>query len=120
VPKYQRKESPRELTGVDIFVQARCAPEALATQLIQVTDAPLELKMISNRGVQVWPKGAPETFCTDHWRCRFIRKDHATDLHNRDLFKLAASLDEVDVDIVKTEHLYEFDGKPGYSMGQGQ
>ena len=27
--------------------------------------------MITNRGTKVWPDGAPETFCTDHWRCRF-------------------------------------------------
>ena len=31
-------------------------------------------KMITNRGVKVWPEGFPETFCTDHWRCRFVGK----------------------------------------------
>jgi isocitrate dehydrogenase len=29
-------------------------------------------------------------------------------------------LDRSGIDYVKTEHLYTFDGKPGYSMGQGQ
>ena len=28
--------------------------------------------MISNRGVKVWPGGHAETFCSDHWRCRFV------------------------------------------------
>ena len=31
--------------------------------------------MITNRGVKVYPDGMPETFCTDHWRCRFVRVD---------------------------------------------
>ncbi len=24
------------------------------------------------------------------------------------------------IDVIKTENLYDFDGKPGYSLGQGQ
>ena len=27
---------------------------------------------------------------------------------------------EAKIDVVKTENLYEFDGKAGYSLGQGQ
>ncbi len=27
---------------------------------------------------------------------------------------------EYDIDIIKLENLYEFDGKRGYSLGQGQ
>ena len=77
--------------------------------------------MITNRGVQVWPSGAPETFCTDHWRCRFLmHADSPFILRNRDIFALASLLDSAGIDIVKTEHLYDFDGQPGYSMGQGQ
>ena len=29
------------------------------------------LTMITNRGIKVWPNGFEETYCTDHWRCRF-------------------------------------------------
>ncbi|MCE7926116.1 MAG: hypothetical protein DYG98_23975 [Haliscomenobacteraceae bacterium CHB4] len=35
----------------------------------------LQLTMITNRGVKVWPNGNPATFCTDHWRCRFKSPD---------------------------------------------
>ena len=31
------------------------------------------LKMIDNRGVKVWPDGMPETFCTESFRCRFLK-----------------------------------------------
>ncbi|MBL4544633.1 MAG: hypothetical protein JKP95_01840 [Oceanicaulis sp.] len=34
----------------------------------------MSLKMITNRGVKVWPQGLPETFKTDHWRCRFMAR----------------------------------------------
>jgi isocitrate dehydrogenase len=33
---------------------------------------------------------------------------------------LLASLDAAGIDFVKTEHLYAFDGEPGFSLGQGQ
>lgn len=120
-PRQKQVDVSRELVGVDIFVQARTPADELAQKISVSAGSPLELKMITNRGVQVWPKGAPETFCTDHWRCRFLlRDDHQGKLRNRDIFALAAILDAGGVDIVKTEHLYEFDGKPGFSMGQGQ
>ncbi|MEM9620548.1 MAG: NADP-dependent isocitrate dehydrogenase [Pseudomonadota bacterium] len=131
-PRATATEHKRELVGVDVFVQSRTAAETLAGRL-QVVDSPLALHMITNRGVQVWPQGAPETYCTDHWRCRFKlaenKMPNATSasarpaagvLSNREIFALLTQLDEAGVDIVKTEHLYNFDGQPGYSLGQGQ
>jgi hypothetical protein len=35
--------------------------------------------MITNRGVKVYPDGLPETFRTDHWRCRFLPAGGGTD-----------------------------------------
>ncbi len=120
-PQKRTRASERKLVGVDIFVQSRSDVDAIAESLSVATPSSLQLKMITNRGVQVWPTGAPETFCTDHWRCRFLPiEGEAHALANRDIFRLATLLDSNGVDIVKTEHLYEFDGKPGYSMGQGQ
>ena len=118
-PRQQRRDSKRELVGVDVFVQSRSGADALAQSLSAPAGSALALQMITNRGVQVWPTGAPETFCTDHWRCRFLVQA-GDEIRNGDIFKLAQHLDAAGVDIVKTEHLYEFDGKPGYSMGQGQ
>ena len=34
--------------------------------------------------------------------------------------ELLGNLADLGVDFVKTEHLYHFDGVPGYSLGQGQ
>ena len=74
------------------------------------------LKMVTNRGVKVYPDGPPETFCTDHWRCRFVG-DRAAYPQVVDLLR---RLGEAGLDVVKTENLYAFDGEPGYSLGQGE
>jgi isocitrate dehydrogenase len=73
--------------------------------------------MITNRGVKVWPEGFPETFCTDHWRCRFQGSE---DLLSQDIVNLVQNIASSGLDFVKTEHLYAFDGEAGYSLGQGQ
>ena len=80
----------------------------------------LELSMITNRGLKVWPNGAPETFCTDHWRCRFEVPEGAPPLQQAKVFQLLTRVGELGFDVIKTEHLYTFDGEPGYSLGQGQ
>ncbi len=120
-PRSRSSEAERQLVGVDIFVQANSTPLEVANTLLAVTNDKFELAMVTNRGVQVWPQGAPETFCTDHWRCRFKGvSNEGRPLANADVFQLAMALDAAGIDIIKTEHLYDFDGKPGFSMGQGQ
>ena len=68
------------MVGVDVFVHERDGhPEKLAERLNQATEgAGLKLNMISNRGLKVWPNGLPETFCVDHWRCRFVAPEEGT------------------------------------------
>ena len=79
---------------------------------------PLSLTMITNRGVKVWPDGLPETFCTDHGRCRFMNDGGTVSL--ADIVALSHRAAEGGVDFIKTEHLCTFDGEPGFSLGQGQ
>jgi isocitrate dehydrogenase len=105
--------------GVDVFVHwAHQEPDELADIMKKAeSEGALELKMISNRGTKVWPNGMPETFKTDHWRCRFMFEGRG----NRGaVAELMTRLVREGVDFIKTEHLYEFDGEPGYSLGQGQ
>ena len=75
--------------------------------------------MITNRGIKVWPDGFSETFCTDHWRCRFKAEEGKT-LTKQDVILLLANAINHDIDTIKTENLYNFDGKAAYSLGQGQ
>ncbi len=72
-----------------------------------------------NRGVKVWLEGFEETFYTDHWRCRFEVENGHPALKQSIPNLLSRALDE-NLDVIKTENLYEFDGVKGYSLGQGQ
>jgi len=111
----------KELLGVDVFADWREAdrvPEVLAGTL-QAQQGPFELQVITNRGVKVWPEGLPETFKTDHWRCRFLAADGGP-VAARAVVDLLARLVDADVDVIKTENLYAFDGEQGFSQAQGQ
>lgn len=121
-PAYSRKPPMKKrLLGVDVFVHWNgYQPEQLAAKLKQITPSDLHLEMITNRGVKVWPSGFEETFCTDHWRCRFTGIEKKKEVAKSQFFELFENAERNEIDIVKTENLYEFDGKPSFSLGQGQ
>ena len=124
IPPASTQQAHREekvLQGVDVFIdwsERERAPNELASGLAVAGDG-WRLKMITNRGVKVWPDGAPETFWTDHWRCRFLPR-HGKPLTNQDIVSLLQNLCDGGFDVIKTENLYEFDGRRGYSLGQGE
>lgn len=121
LPKYQRKPKARkELIGTDVFVHwDGFNADELAQKLKNIENSELTLVMITNRGIMVWPSGFDETFCTDHWRCRFMDKDGRVISKASIVNILGRAIDE-NIDVIKTENLYIFDGKPAFSLGQGQ
>ncbi|WP_438946949.1 NADP-dependent isocitrate dehydrogenase [Sediminibacterium sp.] len=121
LPKYKRKSpAVKTLEGVDLFVHwnGHDANE-LAMKLNTVYKEGIQLSMITNRGIKVWPDGFKETFCTDHWRCRF-KPTEGVQISNATIPSLLMAAVENGIDIIKTENLYAFDGKQAYSLGQGQ
>ena len=121
LPKYQRKTAAKkELVGVDIFVHWNgLNPDELADKVQKLNRSGATLSMITNRGIKVWPEGFEETFCTDHWRCRFKPND-GENISKSTIIQLLKDAMEQNIDTIKTENLYTFDGKSGYSLGQGQ
>ncbi|AWK86212.1 NADP-dependent isocitrate dehydrogenase [Azospirillum thermophilum] len=120
VPLVSRPARPdKRFVGVDVFIDWRGTPDGLATAIRQVYGGALALTMITNRGVKVWPDGLPETFCTDHWRCRFMPAGTMA-ANPAQAAQMVGRLLAAGIDVVKTENLYLFDGKPGFSLGQGQ
>ena len=121
LPKVGRKTpAKKELMGVDVFVHwAGTNPNELAEKMQKINNGDVQLSMITNRGIKVWPDGFEETFCTDHWRCRFKNKNGGMLSKEEIIQLLQASLNE-GIDTIKTENLYNFDGVAGYSLGQGQ
>lgn len=121
LPKYKRKtSSKKELVGVDIFVQWNGSnPEELAEKVKKIENNGIKLSMITNRGIKVWPDGFKETFCTDHWRCRF-KPSESTEINKADVIELLKNALNENIDSIKTENLYSFNGRAAYSLGQGQ
>ncbi len=121
------KTRPREektLMGVDIFLDwGPDNPNKLA-EILHSFENPKDLKltMISNRGVKAWPDGIPETFLTDHWRCRYKSAETpgVSPINHTDIVALLNHIQEAGLDFIKMENLYAFDGVKGYSAGQGE
>lgn len=128
IPDYERPKTTKTLVGVDAFVDdATISPDDLGEVLEQLaSEKGLRLKMITNRGVKVYPDGFPETFCTDHWRCRFVHEDSPNKVKDLKVVEAEAlteflgHLVRSNIDVVKTENLYHFDGEPAFSLGQGE
>jgi isocitrate dehydrogenase len=116
------KPVSRELVGVDVFLnwdEHGREANRLGRELEAATPAGWSLRLITNRGVKVYPDGFPETFRTDHWRCRFLTADGRKPRFE-DVLEMLRAVHGAGLEIIKTEHLYNFDGSPGYSLGQGE
>jgi isocitrate dehydrogenase len=131
-----RPAAAKALVGVDVFVHTQgVSADYLAGRLQTLSQQPsstqFKLQMITNRGVKVWPGGFPETFCTDHWRCRFMGTAAMSETESSqlaqpstcshaDIIALLQNLQRDGLDFIKTENLCTFDGEAGFALGQGQ
>ncbi len=119
----KKPKAKKELVGLDVFLdwdKDGRDPGKLGEQLKKADTKQLKLNLITNRGVAVYPEGHPETFCSDHWRCRYYPEKEGTVIQNEQVIELLAKINEAGFDFIKTEHLYYFDGERGYSLGQGE
>lgn len=106
--------------GCDVFIDSPLDAVALGDSLVELAEGtPLRLKMISNRGTQVYPVTGGSTDCVDHWRCRFVLRDESAELADDQLFGLLRK--------INTEHRWMHleklplrDGEPGYTKAQGE
>lgn len=108
----------KELHGVDMFLEwSGGTPNDLGAKLAGFAAGSLKLDVISNRGVKVFPNGMPETFCVDHWRCRYTAGGEV--IQHTQIVELLQKLVSAGFDVIKTENLCAFDGEKGYSAVQG-
>jgi isocitrate dehydrogenase len=106
----------KKLVGIDVYLESDIkGGEAMAARIQPLVGDGLELARVFNRGQQVWPEGIGETFCTDHWRCRIMGKGGGA-VKPGQLAELLSRLAGAGLDVVQTASLYEFDGKPGFSV----
>jgi isocitrate dehydrogenase len=113
------QKAQKQLVGVDVFLDwDRGSPNDLGEALSTVGTDALQLQVITNRGIKVWPNGIPETFCTDHWRCRFMGTGH-NHVEPDHIIRLLQRVIAAGFEPIKTENLYLFDGVPGFSAVHG-
>lgn len=105
----------KALIGVDVFVHWRGQQvRALAETMRCAQGRDLELTMIMNRGVKVWPGGIDETLKIDHWRCRYVAKRRRM-INHAVIADLQMNLAYLGIDFIKTENLYVSGDDPGFA-----
>jgi isocitrate dehydrogenase len=109
------KESTRDLIGIDVFIYSKDTADLVIQKSSEVTSIDLKLKMISNRGVRIWPNGHPETSCIEQWRLRFTHVNDKQRISHEHILTLLKALNNEGFDVIKTENLYVIDNEPGYS-----
>lgn len=107
----------KQLVGCDIYLDWTGNADKLGDVTSRIGTDSFTLEMISNRGMKVWPDGAKETFCGDHWRLRFMAKG---DMIHSHILDLVDQFIAQDFDVIKIENLYTFDGENGFTQAQGQ
>ena len=115
------RTSDKQLVGVDVFFhwKQRNAKE-FGTKLEGFNGEGLKFTSLSNRGVKVYPDGFEETFCTDHWRAGFMADETGSPITHAQIVGLLDRLQQADLDFIKIENLYTFDGQKGYVASQGE
>ena len=108
-----------QMVGVDLYVGSKgMTPQAFGDHFKEISFEGLTLKMIDNRGVIVYPGGMSETFLTDSYRCRF--EAGGAIVNHAQVAGIYQKVTAAGYDVVKTESLRTYDGKPGFTLAQGQ
>ena len=111
----------KELVGIDVFLDwSAGSVNELGESINAIAGDGLKLSVLSNRGVKVWPGGHAETFCSDHWSCRFFSVAAGKTIAHAEIVALLQRFADAGFDFIKTENLYNFDGQAGYTLGQGE
>lgn len=110
----------KKLVGVDVFVEWQKDFAELPIKLQLALEGNVRLHTIASKGLKVWPNPEVLLKLTDQYCCRIFSTAEDGSLTHVEIAALLTRLAEIGVDFIKTEHLYEFDGQKGYTMGQGE
>lgn len=111
----------RAVNGIDLFIETDKPIAQFAQELeLAAANSPLKLKMISNRGVRVYPAelGAVPDL-TDSFSCRFVSTETHKDVKDAEIIQLLQKV-EPHVRWSHIEKLNEFDGVAAYSKSHGE
>jgi isocitrate dehydrogenase len=117
-------KSKKELVGVDIFIDnPNDVPANQLAEKLKQENSPLELIVVTSRGLKIWPDSTIDAPYLRHCCCRFQsskKVDELSAVDHQDILNLMQKISMSGLDIIKTENLYTFDGKIGFTLAQGQ
>ena len=125
LPKLSRKPNfvaakVRVDTGFDVFVESGESPKLLGESIQKLLkNTPFKLKVISNRGVQVYPLGLTSPDLVDHFHCRFAMADKKKKFKEKDMMDFIAKLTKKHR-WMHIERLETVDGKSNATKSQGE
>lgn len=113
----------KELVGIDIFIDnPNYTPNELGEKITKM-NTKLKPITITSRGLKIWPNSMIDAPYAHHCSCRFQSSadvKHLAGISHQDIIHLLQQFDLTGLDVIKTENLYTFDGKIGFSLAQGQ
>lgn len=130
----QEVKTHKSLIGFDLFIDWQNEFDELLSVINKLESEKLEIKMITAKGLVMWPqidKCNQPIYPKGQTILRFIGKGitgkNSHDIINstksilhQDLVTMLNIFVNHDIDFIKYEGLYLFDGKPAYSSGQGE
>ena len=132
--KKSASPAKKSLIGFDLYIDWQQEFDNLLAVLKTMESEKLEVKMISAKGLLLWPhidKHMAPNFNKGLTSLRFVGKgitgknssdilDANKTISHQDIIEMMMILQQKQVDFVKYEGLYLFDGKVGYTSGQGE
>lgn len=109
----------KTLVGVDIYVDIHAKSiQEVAKKMTAINSGNLSLKSIASKGLILWPREDDFVVEADHWCCRYIPESGV--ITHDQITHILNEIAKAGVDFIKVENLYEYDGKRGYSLAQGE
>lgn len=114
----------RKIYGVDVFVETQATPQEAGQHIENLTkDTPFDFKVMSNRGVKIYPSvhQATEPDITDASCCRFVWQKEGQTFSDAALLDLLQKLSSSNlVQWTHVEKLHIIGGENGFSKAHGE
>lgn len=109
----------QQLVGADIYIDAQAMTIAEIAAKIGNLHPDLQLYTISLKGLKVWPHPNAGTMADEYTCCRYIGyKDKG--VTQDDIITLMGKISKKKVAISTVQNLYNYNGRAGYSLAQGE
>lgn len=115
-------QETKTLVGIDVVLNWNVKdPKVIADKILPlVSGSELGLQLISVKGLKVWPSDVTENITSDEWNLRFVPTLEEKTISHNAIVKLLRNLANAELDFVRTNNLYVFGDKLGFSLAQGE